>query len=242
MTRSAVFACLLAVIAGCSAGKTDMEKSVKQEMKTALNVEITAVSLTKQSDGGYSGTATAANGDTYDVTATAPSSDGRFEWKAVVTQSTVERMLRDHLKTTMTIEVSALDLKKQPDGGYTGTANAANGDTYEVTAGARERGDRSGCGSGPVDGRADGERGHREADEGEDQVVRADAQGAGHVHRHGDAGERRGAGHHDEAGRPEPDLDVPPAAPALTRVAGLPSYGVLKSFPNGGRIESANRV
>ncbi len=136
MTRSAVFACLLAVIAGCSAGKTDMEKSVKQEMKTALNVEITAVSLTKQSDGGYSGTATAANGDTYDVTATAPSSDGRFEWKAVVTQSTVERMLRDHLKTTMTIEVSALDLKKQPDGGYTGTANAANGDTYEVTAGA----------------------------------------------------------------------------------------------------------
>ncbi|MBP3960418.1 hypothetical protein J8F10_34765 [Gemmata sp. G18] len=122
-------------VTGCAPGKLDIEKSVKAEMNTSLGTEITAIDLAKQSDGGYAGTATAANGNTYDVTTTAPSS-GRFEWKAVPAQSTVESMVREHLKKALAVDVSALDLKKQPDGGYTGTATTVRADTYEVAVGA----------------------------------------------------------------------------------------------------------
>lgn len=128
--------CLVAALAaGCAPGKAGIEKSIRDEMKSSLGVEITKVDLDKQADGTFSGTATAANGDTYDVT-TSPPKGGKVEWKAVVAKNTIERMLRDHIKTSLKAEVTALELNKQPDGTYSGTATTAPGNTYEVTASA----------------------------------------------------------------------------------------------------------
>jgi uncharacterized protein with FMN-binding domain len=135
----AVTVCLVAVLVGCAPSKGDIEKSIKDEIKSRLGVEATAVNPTKQSDGGYTGTATAANGDVYDITV-APASRRRAEWKAVVSQGTVERMLRDHLKNNLKMEVAKMELTKEPDGNYSGTATATNGETIEVRADPKPEG------------------------------------------------------------------------------------------------------
>jgi uncharacterized protein with FMN-binding domain len=133
--RALVVALFAVLVAGCGASKDSMEKAVSEEMKKNLNTDITAISLTKQADGTYAGTATAANGNTYDVTTTAPKG-GKFEWTAVLAKESVEKLIREHMKTSLNADVTVTDMTKQADGSYTGTAAAANGDTYEVTAGA----------------------------------------------------------------------------------------------------------
>lgn len=133
--RAFVVALFAVLVAGCGASKDAMEKAVSEEMKKSLNTDITTISLTKQADGSYAGTASATNGNTYDVTTTAPKG-GKFEWTAVLAQASVEKLIREHMKTSLDADVTVADMKKQPDGSYTGTATAANGDTYEVTAGA----------------------------------------------------------------------------------------------------------
>ncbi len=133
--RALVVCLFTALAAGCGAGKAEVEKAVREEMKKSLNAEITAISLTKQPDGTFAGTASATNGHTYDVTTTAPKG-GKFEWTAVLTKESVEKLIRERMKTSFGVDFTVADLQKQADGSYTGTGTGTNGDTYEVTAGA----------------------------------------------------------------------------------------------------------
>jgi len=63
MRRGTIVLVLIGLIAfaigGCAPSHSDIEKSIKEEMKSKLNVNITAVNLMKQGDGSYIGTATA---------------------------------------------------------------------------------------------------------------------------------------------------------------------------------------
>jgi hypothetical protein len=132
-------AALVAVFAiGCAPNKEDIEKSIREEMKAGRGVEITSIDLTKQSDGGYTGTATATNGDVYDVT-TKPPKGSRLEWKAVPSQPVVERILRemmdkDFLEKELAISVASLTLTKESSEKYSGTAVLSNGQKVAVTA------------------------------------------------------------------------------------------------------------
>ncbi len=119
-------------LTGCAPSKSEIEKSIKNEMKTALGVEITAVNLSKQADGGYVGTATAADGDTYDVTARPPQG-GKAEWTAVPGQAALEKTVRQSLETQTQLKVQSLSLTKQSGPGvYTGVAVFEGGERAKV--------------------------------------------------------------------------------------------------------------
>lgn len=124
--------CLATALVGCAPSKSDIDKSIKDEMKSSMNVDITSTALTKQSDGGYTGTATAANGDVYDVTVE-PSKNGRSEWKAIPSQAMVEKMVREGLAAQLKVNVKGLALTKQGLGIYSGTADLDNGQKMKVT-------------------------------------------------------------------------------------------------------------
>ena len=121
----AVPVCLVALLVGCAPTKGDIEKSLREEMNSKLNVEITSTNLTKQADGGYTGTATARNGDTYDVTVKPPK--GReFEWQSVAGQVMVEKNLREWLEGQYKSKVKTIALNKKEPGVYDGTAVLEN--------------------------------------------------------------------------------------------------------------------
>jgi hypothetical protein len=134
--RRAAFAALLCLTAlsGCARpGPVDAERSVRDGMKAQMGIDVAAVNVTRQPDGSFAGTATAANGDVYNVRASV-SGDGWSVLQVVLADETIERMIRDHLATNM--QVAATEVKKQSDGGFTGTATATNGTVYEVSASA----------------------------------------------------------------------------------------------------------
>jgi hypothetical protein len=93
----------------------------REEMKTKLNVNIASIDLKKQSDGGYIGTATADNGDVYDVTVTPPQGS-RIEWKAFASQATLEKDFRTQIENWEKLKVKTLNLIKQEAANYTGMA------------------------------------------------------------------------------------------------------------------------
>ena len=113
-------------LTGCAPGKSDIDKSLREEMNAKLNVEITSTNLTKQPDGGYTGTATTRTGDTYDVTV-GPVKGGQFEWKAIAGQALVEKDMRTWLEGQYKSKVKTLALTKQGPGVYNGTADMENG-------------------------------------------------------------------------------------------------------------------
>jgi hypothetical protein len=125
--------CLAAGLAGCGPSKGDIDKSIKDEMKSGLGVDITSTNLTKQPDGGYTGTATAANGDIYDVVVN-PSKGNKAEWKAAPAQPTVEKMLREMIDAQIKVKVQSMSLTKQGFGTYTGTAALENGKKLNLSA------------------------------------------------------------------------------------------------------------
>lgn len=127
-------AALVTVLAaGCAPSKGDIEKSVRDELKTSLGVDIAAIDLAKQPDGSYAGTATAANGDVYDVT-TKPPKGGRIEWKALPSHAMVERLVREMMEKELPVKVALVKLTKESSGAYSGTAELANGEMLSVTA------------------------------------------------------------------------------------------------------------
>lgn len=102
-------------------------------MKTSLGVDIAAVDLQKQPNGGYTGTATAANGDVYDVTVEPPKG-GKSEWKATPTIPIIERMVRQSMDSQLPSKVKTMSLTKQGTDQYSGTAVLENGVRMKVTA------------------------------------------------------------------------------------------------------------
>jgi len=117
---------------GCSPSQRDVENSIREEMKSSLGVNITSLDLKKQGDGSYVGTATAANGDVYDVT-TSPPSNNKIEWKAIPGQAMVERLVRAGLKEQLSANVKSLQLTKNGPGSYTGPAELETGSKVIVT-------------------------------------------------------------------------------------------------------------
>lgn len=108
-----LFPLALLVAAGCnSPTQAELEKSVREEMKSKLDVTITSFDLKKQDNGTYAGTATADNGDIYDIT-TEPAKDGKISWKAVWALPTVERKTQQLVETAFKNKVASLKLTKQ---------------------------------------------------------------------------------------------------------------------------------
>jgi hypothetical protein len=123
---------LVACSAGCEREQARLERTIREEMKTKLSVEVASFDLKKQPDGGYAGTATAANGETYDVTATPPR-DGRTEWLAVPGRATLERQIREGIEAQTKAKLKSLDLAPQSPGVYAGTAVLESGDRLKIT-------------------------------------------------------------------------------------------------------------
>jgi len=150
MFRSAAVVVFVLTVAGCKPVKPikpimpdeieksdkpdkppDMEKALQSQMTAQMKVEITSVRLTQRADGTFAGTATAADGTTFDVTTSPDPKHNGFEWTAVTSPASVERLVRDRLAAHK-LDVSTLYMKKQPEGGYGGTATTTNGDTFEI--------------------------------------------------------------------------------------------------------------
>jgi hypothetical protein len=134
MLRRPVLLVLPALLAlcGCGPRQGDVERSIRDEMKTKLGVVISSLDLKKQGDGSYAGTATAQNGDVYEVT-TQPPRGNKIEWKAIPGQAMVEKMVREGIEKQMSTKVLTLRLTKSGPGSYSGTADLATGAKVTVT-------------------------------------------------------------------------------------------------------------
>jgi hypothetical protein len=118
-------------ISGCAPSQSELEKSIKEGMKSQLNVEVSSLNLTKQSDGSYVGTASCTNGDVYDITTTAPDK-GKIEWKAKPGQAAIERRVREGMEEKLGGKVKSLTLTKSSDEGYTGVGEMTTGLKYDI--------------------------------------------------------------------------------------------------------------
>jgi hypothetical protein len=123
--------------AGCNRDKANIENSIREGMKSQLNIEITSIDISKQSDGTYSGTATASNGDVYEIT-TEPPKDNQVMWKATPSQSVVERRVSETLESELKIKVKKLTLTKKGSGEYEGKAELESGAKLKVTVGMEQ--------------------------------------------------------------------------------------------------------
>jgi hypothetical protein len=123
---------LLFLVSGCGPRQSDIERSIRDEMKSSLNVVITSIDLKKLSDGGYTGTATAQNGDVYEVTALPPKNN-KSEWKAIPGQAMVEQVVRSGLEKQLSCKVKTLQLTKNGPGIYTGPAELSTNQRVIVT-------------------------------------------------------------------------------------------------------------
>lgn len=130
---SLVAPAVLAVFAiGCTPRQNDIEKSIREGMKADQNVEIKTIDLTKQSDGGYTGTATADNGDEYEIIVNKPRGS-RVDWRAVPSQPMVERIVRGGMDEKLKSKVKTLNLTKESPGTYYGTAELEDGTKLNVS-------------------------------------------------------------------------------------------------------------
>lgn len=128
--RRRTLAVIALFAAGCAPNnQSDLEKSIREEMKSKLDVTITAVELKKQDDGTYAGTATADNGDVYDVT-TKPPGGGAIQWHAVLSPASadkrrlaeVERFGREWIEQEFKTTVKSLAMTKKDENRYEGVA------------------------------------------------------------------------------------------------------------------------
>lgn len=127
MPRTLTLAALaLVLFAGCAPSKSAIESSIREEMKNSMGVQVSAIDLTKMPDGSYTGTATAATGDVYEVQVNAPQG-GRTEWKAVPSKSMLEKQISQQIASQVGTQVTSVTLTKTGFGVYTGTAVLANG-------------------------------------------------------------------------------------------------------------------
>lgn len=132
MVRYALLFALLAPTAGCGPSKAAIESSIREEMKKSMAVDISAIVLTKLPDGGYTGTATATNGDQYDLEVSAPSGN-RAEWKAFPGQATLEKQIRKQVATQTGMDPTSVALTKGGSVGvFTGAATLPNGQRLSV--------------------------------------------------------------------------------------------------------------
>jgi hypothetical protein len=128
-----LFILFVAFSGGCAPSQDKIEESIREEMKKNLSVNITSFDLKKQSDGSYVGTATADNGDVYDVT-TRPPEGNKIEWRAYPSQLMLEKKFREEIESMPGSKVKSLTLTKQEGIKYTGTAELENGLKFNLRA------------------------------------------------------------------------------------------------------------
>jgi hypothetical protein len=126
-----LIALLATLVSGCGPSQANIEKSIRETMKSQQGVNITSIDLKKQADGTYVGTATAENGDVYDVT-TSPAGNKGIEWKALPGQAMVEKRVREGLEQQLG-KVKSLQLTKHGPGTYEGPAELTTGAKVIVT-------------------------------------------------------------------------------------------------------------
>ncbi len=119
------------LLPGCAPPQADVEKAVRKEMSARLETEVESLTLHKQHDGGYSGTATIGQ-DTFEVVVDPPHGS-RVQWRLFPSQAMVERVVTDGLLARYQHRVTALDLKKEGDD-FTGSAALEDGTRLHVTA------------------------------------------------------------------------------------------------------------
>jgi len=117
---------LAGLVSGCGPSQSELEKAIRDEMKSKMNVDITSFDLKKQSNGSYVGTATAVNGNVYDVVTEVPKLD-KVEWKAIPGQVMVEKMARAEIEQLYSGSVTSLQLTKKEPGVYTSRADLMRG-------------------------------------------------------------------------------------------------------------------
>lgn len=132
MCRLVLFAALGFLVVGCAPSEREVEQVIREGLKVDHDVDVATINLTKQPDGGYLGTATATNGDTYDVTVEPPKG-GRVRWRAAASQAMVERFVRERIEERYFIGVKTLELKKQSNGTYTGTAELVDDSKIQIS-------------------------------------------------------------------------------------------------------------
>ena len=123
---------LLVVVSGCSPSQGDVEKSIRDELKDKLSVEIASFDLKKQGDGSYLGTATAKTGDVYEITSLPPKGT-TLKWEAVPGQALVEAVVRKGLAKQLATNVKTLELTRIGPGTYNGPAELETGIRLIVT-------------------------------------------------------------------------------------------------------------
>jgi hypothetical protein len=121
------------LVGGCAPSQAEIEKSIRDEMKSSMQLEIKSIDIKKQDDGSYLGTATAENGDTYDVTTEKPD-QGKIAWKATPSKTTLERMMGDIVTNQLKLKVKTLRLDKKVGLNYSGQAETHEGVKVTLTA------------------------------------------------------------------------------------------------------------
>lgn len=118
---------------GCAPSQEAIEKSIRDEMKSTMKVEVKSIDIKKQEDGSYIGTATAENGDTYDITTEKPD-QGKIAWKATPSKTTLERMMSEIVTNQLNLKVKSLNLDKKEGLNYSGMAESQEGLKFTLTA------------------------------------------------------------------------------------------------------------
>ena len=127
-------ALLVSLVSGCGPSQSDIEKSIRDDMKKSKGVTITSLDLKKQSDGGYVGTAQSQNGDDYEITC-APPKGQQVEWKAMPGPKMVDKEVRAAIEAKSPgSKVKSLHLSRGAEAGtYSGDAELDNGMQLTVT-------------------------------------------------------------------------------------------------------------
>jgi hypothetical protein len=122
---------LLSIFIGCAPDQRAIEKVIVDGVKTQMNLDLASLDLKKRDDGSFAGTATAQNGDVYEVF-TQPIKGGKVEWQVLPSQGMVDRTVRDGIEKQLSVKVLNLRLTKERPGVYAGAADLSNGKTLKV--------------------------------------------------------------------------------------------------------------
>lgn len=116
-------------VSGCrEATQQDVEKAIRDGMKKKMDIEVTSLELKKKPEGNhrYVGTATAQNGDVYDVFGIAYTRE-QIDWGACPVLAQVEKQLRTELEQKFKEKVKSMQLSKEGGTNYSGLAELADG-------------------------------------------------------------------------------------------------------------------
>lgn len=111
-----------------------VEKSVQQGMKDQFGIQVKSVKLEKQPDGTYKGKAIEENGEEWDIL-NVTLNGNEVKWIQRPPLAQVDRHVRQSMETQFKIRLNSLDLKKQADGNFQGTATSDLGIQYDVWEG-----------------------------------------------------------------------------------------------------------